>query len=505
MQPGPSKNPAQQKAFEEFRRIEQLQLRGQREVALEASKTLASKNSGWPYAHYSLSVSYALLGRFEEARRSIRKAISLKDTIGSFHAKLGEILHRLDDMDGARKAFARAIELEPNEVSHQVSLAWALRLSGEQDEAVGILDRLYEQGVRDHRMVRIYANLLGQMGQTERGIEVLEPLANESHSDQQIIAAHWYVLARLYDKAGRYDDAYAAATRGAELNAKTYDPGEREWLFEQRSQAWNAETMGTLERSGVDADKLVFIVGMPRSGTTLVEQIIGSHPKAYGAGERINIFNAVRELVTPPDSSATIATMARELQKATLARTARRILKDMEKQAPSGSKPERICDKLLLNFQHLGLIEQLFPNARVIICTRQPLDNYISSYLLDFEGVNAHAYTDKPEWFAHYYALHQRYIEHFKRVCSLPILEVSYEQLVEDQRAQTERMLAFLGLGFDERCLNFHELERAVNTASTDQVRQKMYTRAMGRWRNYEPHLGAVREALKAHGVRLED
>jgi hypothetical protein len=307
----------------------------------------------------------------------------------------------------------------------------------------------------------------------------------------------------LYDKLERYDDAYEAARKGAELNAKTYDPAERDWLFEQRAAAWNKETMPDLARSGIDSDKLVFIVGMPRSGTTLVEQIIGSHPQAYGAGERINIFNAVRELVTPEDSSQTISGLASALQKATLARTARRILKDMEKQAPSGTKPARICDKLLLNFQHLGLIEQLFPNARVIICSRHPLDNFISSFLLDFEGVNAHAYTDTPEWFAHFYALHRRYIEHFKESCSLPILEVAYEDVVEDQEAQTRRMLDFLGLEFDEACLSFHELERAVNTASTDQVRQKMYTRAIGRWRNYERHLGPVQASLEEYGVQF--
>lgn len=494
----------QKKAFDEFRRIEQLQNRGQRDLALEGSKSLVSKNSTWPYAHYSLATSLANLGRFEEARRSIRKAIGHKDTIGAFHAKLGEVLHRLDDIEGACKAFDQAIELDPEDDGHKASKAWALRLSGRTDEAMAILDALYEQGCRDHRIIRIYANLLGALGHTERAIEVLEPLANEEHPDKLVIAAHWYVLARLYDKLGRYDDAYSAATRGAELNGKHYDPKEREWLMEQRCAAWSAESMPTLARSRVSTDKVVFIVGMPRSGTTLVEQIIGSHPKAYGAGELINIFNAVRELVTPTDESQTLAGLAQGLKPSTLDRTARRILRDMEKQAPAGSKPERICDKLLLNFQHLGLIEQLFPNARVIICQRHPLDTFISSYLLDFEGVNAHAYTDRPEWFGHFYALHQRYIEHFKQACSLPILDVQYEEIVEDQRGQTERMLEFIGLDFDEDCMRFHEHQRSVNTASTDQVRQKMYTKAMRRFTNYESHLDPVRAALREHGIVIE-
>lgn len=495
------KTPQQQKAFDEFRRIEKLQQAGQRELALEGSKALVNKQATWPYAHYSLATSLANLGRFEEARRAIRKAISRKDSIGAFHAKLGEILHRLDDIEGARKSFDRAIELEPSDDGYKASKAWALRLSGHSDEALGILDALYEGGCREHRAIRIYANLLGALGQTERAIEVLEPLANEDHPDKLVLGAHWYVLARLYDKLGRYDDAYNAATRGAELNEKKYDPKEREWLQEKRFEAWSAETMPQLARSRINSDKPVFIMGMPRSGTTLIEQIIGTHPNAYGAGELINIFNAVRELVTPSDESQSISGMASDLKPATLDRTARRILRDMEKQAPSGAKPDRICDKLLLNFQHLGLIEQLFPQARVIICKRHPLDTFISSYLLDFEGRNAHAYTDRPEWFAHFYALHLKYIEHFKGICSLPILEVEYEQVVQDQRNETERILAFLDLEFDEGCMRFHEHKRAVNTASSDQVRQKMYTSAMRRFEHYEAHLGPVREALTEHGV----
>jgi Flp pilus assembly protein TadD len=493
-----------EKAFEEFRRIEKLQQNGQSDLALESSKSLATKLSTWPFAHYSLATSLANLGRFEEARRSIRKAISQKDSNGVFHAKLGEILHRLDDIEGACKSFDRAIALDPDEASHKTSKAWALRLSGKTDEAMVILEALYEQGCRDHRAVRIYASLLGTLGQTERATEVLEPLANGDDPDKRALAAHWYVLAGLYDKLGRFDEAYAAATRGAELNGKHYDPKERAWLMEQRFEAWSSETMPALARSRVSTDKLVFIVGMPRSGTTLVEQIIGSHPKAYGAGELINIFQAVRELVTPTDPSQTILGLATALKPSTLDRTARRILRDMEKQAPSGSKPERICDKLLLNFQHLGFIEQLFPNARVIICHRHPLDTYISSYLLDFEGVNAHAYTDRPDWFAHFYALHLKYIEHFRSACSLPILDVQYEQIVEDQQGQTERMLEFIGLEFVEACMRFHEHARSVNTASSDQVRQQMYTRAVRRFANYEAHLGPVREALREHGVQVD-
>ncbi|MFG0245485.1 MAG: sulfotransferase [Phycisphaerales bacterium JB052] len=495
----------QSKAFQqvadEYDRILQLQQNGQGERALEGSKGLVAKQPKWPYAHFSLGLSLILLGRFDEARRSLRKAVSLKDGVGAFHAKLGEVLHRLDDTEGAMVEIDRAIGLEPDNPGYVITKAWMQRLSGQTDEAYTLLHGLYEQGQRDHRLVRIYAGTLGQIGEPQRAIDALLPLAQSEHPDPKVLAAHWYVLAKLYDQTEQYDKAYDAASRGSELNAKTYDPDARESLMHARLKAWSAESMPNLARSRASTDKPVFIVGMPRSGTTLVEQIIASHPEAYGAGERMNIFTAAAELTTPSDPEISISALVSGLKTATLDRTARRILRDMEKQAPAGSKPQRICDKMLLNFQHLGLIEQLFPNARVIICNRNPLDNFISAFLLDFEGHNAHAYTDRPEWFAHFYRLHQQYIEHFKQVCSLQILDVVYEDIVADQRGQTQRLLEHLDLPFDEACMRFYEHQRAVITASTDQVRQQIYRKAVSRHTHYAEYLDPLRDAMYQYGV----
>jgi len=495
---------ALQQLKSEFEKITELQNSGRGDLALDGSKALISKQPKWSYGHYALGVSLSVLGRFEEARRALRKAITLKEDVGAFHSKMGEVIHRLDDTEGAMKSIDRAIELEPDQHGHAVTKAWMLRLSARNDEAFELLDGLYQQGVRDHRLVRIYAATLGQRGNPESGIEALLPLSAEEHPDSGVIAAHWYVLAKLYDQIERYDDAYHAATRGAQLYNKSYDPAAREEIMNQRLDAWSSDRMQSLPRSRASSEKPVFIVGMPRSGTTLVEQIIAAHPEAYGAGELINIFTAVNELVTPANTSGSIPELVDGLKAATLDRTARRILRDMEKQAPSGTKPKRICDKMLLNFQHLGFIEQLFPGARVIVCHRHPLDIFISSYLLDFEGHNAHAYTDRPEWFAHFYSLHLKYIEHYKQACSLPILEVRYEDIVDDQRGQTEHLLEFIGLPFDDACMRFFEHKRAVITASTDQVRQQIYRKAMNRHDHYFEHLGPVREGLKQHGIKID-
>lgn len=504
MRPGATSTAFQQ-ATEAYRRIEHLRLGGLHNDALTASRELVRTQPRWPYGHFALGLTLMEMARYEDARRALRKAVSLKAGVGAFHAKLGESLHRLDDTAGAIEEIDRAIELEPNEPGHVTTKAWVLQLSGRADEALGLLESLYDSGEREHRMVRIYARLLGQRGDAERGVEILRPLAEQDHPEPMVIGSHWYVLAHLYDKLGHHDLAYDAATRGAEHNAKTYDPEAHEALMNERLGAWSPDRVPTLARSRQTSEKPVFIVGMPRSGTTLVEQIIAAHPRAHAGGELMNIFIAAEELASAPSGGPTLPEVVSGLKAATLDRTARRILRDMDKLPPAGTTPERITDKLVLNFQHVGLIEQLFPQARVIVCTRHPLDVFISSYLLDFEGYNAHAYTDRPAWFAHFYALHLRYIEHYERVCSLPILDIRYEDIVADQRGQTERLLDFVGLAFDEACMRFFEHERAVVTASSDQVRRKLYTGSIARHERYASHLAPVREALRSHGVDIDD
>lgn len=485
-----------------YRQAEQLQHQGRLEQALAIYQQLASKHPRWAFGHFGAGAAHAAAGRFEQARKHIRKAIALQDDQGAFYAKLAQVLSRLDERQGAIEAIDKAIGLEPANASFVVEKAVIYRANGDAQTAMKLLEPLIEGGNRDEHLVRQYASLCGVLGDPAKGVQALEPLAQKTHEDPIVTASHWFVLAHLYNQLGRYEAAYDAATRGAELRRDPYNPEARDALLAARAKAWSGESMPNLARSRVTSDKPVFIVGMPRSGTTLVEQILAAHPDVYGAGELINIFSAVDELATVDDQEGPgLDEIVAGLKPATLDRVGRKILRDMEKQAPRGSKAKRITDKLPLNFQHLGLIEQLFPSARVINCTRHPLDNFISCYLLDFEGVGAHAYTYSPEHFAHFYGLYEKYMAHWREVCSLPILDVSYEALIDDQRGQSERLIEFLALDWDEACMAFYEADRAVNTASSEQVRRPVYRSSARRYKNYEPALGPIRRALAAHGV----
>jgi tetratricopeptide (TPR) repeat protein len=474
-----------------FRQAESLANAGHHAQALPIYQQIVRAKPRWPYAYYGLADLYANLGQFSLALSNIRKAIDRKPNHALFYAKIAEIENRLDDKDSALQSVGRAIELEPKNPQHIVTKATILRSNADPQAAFDLLESALPEHKTDDQLVRFYASLAGALGDPKAGIDILEPLTQTINPDPIVTATHHFTLAKLYDQAEQYGLAYQAAAAGAKLRGDTYSPDQRESQLTERIAAWSKTRLDSLPRSRVKTDKPIFIVGMPRSGTTLIEQIIAAHPDAYGCGELIGILEADAEIGGELES----------LKPAMIDRIARRVLKGMESQVPKGEKPKRVTDKLPLNFQHLGLIEVLFPQARVIHCRRGVLDNFISCYLLDFAGVNNHAYAYDPGHFAHFYSVYLRTMEHWKSVCSVPILDVEYEEVVGDQLGQTERILEFVGLGWDDACMAFFEARRAVNTASVEQVRKGMYSSSVGRWKNYQGEIGAVQDALRARGV----
>jgi len=487
---------------DKFRYAEQLEHVGRFSEALPLYQQLTKAQPRWPFGYFGAGSAYFGLGKFEDARRAIRKAIELKGNHAAFHGKIAEVYNRLDDKDNALKAANQAIELEPNNSFHLVTKASILRYNGETQSAFDLLETSIRNGDRTDLLVRIYASLCGALGKPDEGIAALEPLTETINPDPMVTATHFFVLSKLFDQSKNYDRAYQCAQRASEIRGDVYVASDREKLQQDRTRVWSKDRLSSMSKSRVISDKPVFIVGMPRSGTTLIEQIIAAHPQAYGCGELIGVLSAANEIATETTTQS-LDDIIDSLKPASLDRVARRLLKEMEKQAPKNEKPLRITDKMPLNFQHIGLIEALFPNARIIHCQRHVLDNFISCYLLDFAGLNNQAYTYDPVNFAHFYSLYLKYMDHWKSVCSIPILDVSYEDTIADQRAMTERILEFLELEWDDQCMSFFETKRAVNTASVEQVRKKIYTSSKARWKNYESHLGPVQEALAKFGVEF--
>ena len=227
----------------------------------------------------------------------------------------------------------------------------------------------------------------------------------------------------------------------------------------------------------------VFIVGMPRSGTTLVEQILCSHPRIFGAGELPDIPRMAEYLPMLLNTQEKYPACVTRIDNQTVQTMARRYL-DHVSQMAGGAV--RVIDKLPGNHQHLGFICTMYPRARIIHCCRDPLDTCVSCYCQQFEHL---PFTTSLEDIALTYRLYAQLMAHWRDVLPAQLFQVRYEELVENQEAVSRALLAFCGMEWDDRCLVFHETQRAIQTASGVQVRQPMYRSSIGRWKRYEKYL----------------
>jgi hypothetical protein len=253
--------------------------------------------------------------------------------------------------------------------------------------------------------------------------------------------------------------------------------------------------------AGVSESELpVFVVGMPRSGTSLIEQILASHPQAHGVGE-LNFWEEASETLASglrapagarPGARGAALAVRLAYDTSGFAQLARRYLTRLSTHSGGAL---RVIDKMPGNFLYAGLIHAVFPRARIIHVQRQPLDTCLSMYFQNF--FHLHPYAADLEALAHYYRQYLRVTEHWRTLLpAASLLEVPYEALIADQEHWTRRLLDFVGLSWDPRCLDFHETERVVITASRWQVRQKINAGSVGRWRNYERHLGPLTQLL---------
>lgn len=311
----------------------------------------------------------------------------------------------------------------------------------------------------------------------------------DEQADRDSCAALHFKLGTLLDKAGQYPAAFAHVQRANELRDHQFDSAAFGAFVDDLIRTFSPEFVRAMARARHGSTRPLFIVGMPRSGTSLVEQILASHPQVQGAGELEDIRLLMAQLPArvqqpfPACFAALTPTLCDELAQPYLDR-----LTQLSAQA------RYVSNKMPENFLHLGLVAMLFPQARVIHCRRDPLDTCLSCYFNDFSGSHAYAYdlADLGRYYHHY----QRLMDHWRAVLDLPILELDNEALVADQEGMTRRLLAFCELPWDAACLRFYEHDRVVNTLSYRQVRRPITDVSIGRWRHYAEYLGPLKQAL---------
>jgi len=350
---------------------------------------------------------------------------------------------------------------------------------GRYEEAAELLaPKAFAEGA-ELSVVVAYADLTEALNRPEEGVELIRKALERPTFNWGARNGALYILGRLLDKLGRYDEAFDAFSRANAMRK----PGAR-FEFAPLLEAWTREAVRDVKKSRFRSERPVLVVGMPRSGTTLTERIIGAHPKASGVGEQTLLLEIAR---ADPAS----------ITQAMVDAGGKRYLDMLDRLG--GKTALRVVDKMPDNYQALCVAACMIPGARVIHCLRDPRDTCLSCYFQNFG--TRHLYTTDLVEIAHRYVAHLKLMRHWREVTDLPILELHYERLVADPEAQVRRVLDFLGLAFDERCLEFHRSKRTVSTASRDQVRQPLYTSSVARWERYKDHIGPMLDVLREGGA----
>jgi hypothetical protein len=309
--------------------------------------------------------------------------------------------------------------------------------------------------------------------------------ATLSDHDRSLVG---YELGKVLDAKGEHASAMSTwndANAARRRMTGPYDPRELELKVEQSISSDHALLARSITGGSQDP-RFVFIVGMPRSGTTLTEQIIAAHPLAFGCGELPDMALIARDLQWPGGASG--------IDDQKLQQAIARYVGAARRHSPAGAV--RLVDKAPLNFFHLDLVALLFPRARAIWCRRDPRDIAISIYGENF-ALNEKYASDLPD-IAHYIEMQRRLMRHWQAVLSIPILELDYEQLASSIEPEARRIIDFTGLPWDPACLEFHLNDRGVQTPSRWQVKQPIHTRSIGRWRNYAPAFGPTLDPLES-------
>jgi hypothetical protein len=302
-----------------------------------------------------------------------------------------------------------------------------------------------------------------------------------------------YSLAHARDARGDYTEAAACLERANALALKqrikqnqNYDPAEHSRYVDRLIEGFTPELFERLKGAGHDTDRPVFVVGMPRSGTTLVEQVLASHTRVHGAGElRLvrQMFDAMPGVVGRDDGLLPCLTALDTAGVFELGQRHQASLHEILERVRPGFAPCRVVDKMPDNYLYLGLLALVLPRATLIHVRRDPKDVALSCWMTNFRSIR---WANDPTHLIGRFREHERVTEHWKKVLLTPLHEVFYERLVDDFEDEARRLVTACGLDWEPACLQFHQTSRPVRTASVTQVRQPLYRKAVARWKHYE-------------------
>jgi tetratricopeptide (TPR) repeat protein len=395
-------------------------------------------------------------GHYDEARAHYREALRLDPSLAAAHGNLGTLLEELSDFGEAERCFREALRQDTRQAGARGRLATLLRGKLPEDDLAAMRRLLADPYLSGGKRSALHFGLA----------QVLDARQSYAEAAEHLSRANALALTEWQKRGQGYDPAAHARFVSGLIAAFTPE-------FFALTRGW-----------GLDAERPIFIVGLPRSGTTLTEQILGGHSQVCAAGE-LPLGPEDFE-VLPGGSAATPPERLARLDAETTRRIAQRHL---DRLTELNGSALRVADKLPDNCLYLGLLATLFPRARFIHCRRDLRDVAVSCWMTHFRQIR---WASSPEHIAARFQEYERLMAHWRQVLPVPLLEVAYEETVADLESVARRLVAWCNLDWEPACLNFHEGRTPVRTASVSQVRQPLYTRSVGRWKHYEPFLAPL-------------
>jgi tetratricopeptide (TPR) repeat protein len=485
---------------------ELLQQAGRFDEALALYEKARAVDPDDPRLHISFGSLARARDQHERAIESYERAVDLDPVSAEARHGLGMAFLDQGHLDRAEEAFREALRLNPaNAMSHS-AVARVQAERGDLEESCASARRaLASRPNLAEAYNRLAANLKGRLPEAE--VLAIKRLIDHKSLPETARALLRFGLAAVYDARGQFHDAAVLLEEANRLQGvakagrgPAFDPEHHSGLVDRFIATFTplaiARTAGWVEPDV----RPVFVVGLPRSGTTLVEQILASHCQIHGAGElhlAHGVFQGLPRLVGRPSLDAFAAFAALEPKSAQAA--SRQYLEGLNAVAPPGVA--RVVDKMPDNFRLIGLIAALWPGARVIVCGRDLRDVALSCWQTGFES---NAWANHPDHIARRIADYERLLRHWRATRPLEWLDVRYEDVVADLETSARRMVEFAGLAWDPACLDFHRTRRVVRTASVAQVREPIYTHSVGKWRHYAPYVEPLFQALTRQGIGVD-
>ena len=466
--------------------------------------------------------------QWSDAEALLEKALEIAPDFFQGWLDLGLARQEQDDIEGALDAYGHAIRIEPAKPGAYAASATARAMAGRHDEALEYYGRALQRDASHAGALAGRGHVLKTIGRQDEAIGsyrecirrnpnhgeawwslanlktfrfdddevgVMREKAEDPAVSDEARANFQFALGKACEDAGRYDDAFAWYRAGNEnrRQRENYDPVHTIDQHDKFIDVFSREFLESRAGAGCDSNAPIFIVGLPRSGSTLIEQILASHPDVEGTHELPELGRVARSVGLRREDRQKYPEAVRELDTADFEALGEEYLRRTGRHRELGLP--RFTDKLPNNFVHVGFISLILPNARIIDARRHPLDSCFGSYKQLF--ARGQPFTYDLFEIGEFYLEYVRMMDHWHTVLPGKVLHVQYEDMVTDTEAQIRRLVEHCGLPWDDACLRFWESDRAVKTASSEQVRQPIYSSSMHTWRRYEPHLEPLIEVLE--------